>query len=320
MNLKGEMICPVCSHSSFIKSFDLWDDRYGYPGKFQISICENCGHYCLPDKISPRLIKDLYTNYYPRSSIDLRHYKPYTESCGIKAWLNGDFASAFRWVPEGVKILDIGCGFGETLGYHKSRGCDAYGVEADENILRVAEKFGFKVHVGSFDPSMYEKDCFDYVTMDQVLEHVMSPVETLIGIHRILKPGGHAIFSTPNPNGWGAKAFRRRWMNWHAPYHIQFFSDKSLTMAVERSGLLMEKCLTVTSSEWLYYQWVHLITYPQAGQPSGFWSPKARLKISEKIFIKLIYLAHKLKINHLITRLFDLLKLGDNYLVFLRKP
>ncbi len=36
-------------------------------------------------------------------------------------------------MPRNVRVLDIGCGFGESLGYYEARGCEAYGVEADEN-------------------------------------------------------------------------------------------------------------------------------------------------------------------------------------------
>jgi SAM-dependent methyltransferase len=78
----------------------------------------------------------------------LEDYKPHEDLSGFKAWLNGAYSSPFRWVPKNVRVLDIGCGFGESLGYYKAQGCETYGVEVDENIRRVAENFGYNVHDG----------------------------------------------------------------------------------------------------------------------------------------------------------------------------
>jgi 2-polyprenyl-3-methyl-5-hydroxy-6-metoxy-1,4-benzoquinol methylase len=311
--------CPVCQSLKTRIFLKLYDDRYGYSGLFQVKKCNRCGHKFLKGSFTPELLKKLYTDYYPRSTFDLDNYKPCPEIKKFQSWFNGENRSAYYWVPKNVRILDIGCGFGETLGYHKARGCDVYGVEADENIRRVAEKFGYNVHVGLFDPNIYEQEFFDYVTMDQVIEHVTDPLATMRGIARILKPGGIAILSTPNANGWGAKLFGRRWINWHVPYHIQHFSMNSMEIAAEQAGLFIEQVKTITSSEWLYYQWIHLFTIPEMGVPSVFWSPLAKRSFKDKIFLNIVAAIHFTKINHIITRFFDALGIGDSNLFFMRK-
>lgn len=283
--------------------------------------CQNCGHAFLECDFTPTQLGELYTNYYPRKALDIEQYKPHAESVGLMAWFNGFNSSAFRGVPKNVRVLDVGCGFGQSLGYHAARGCDVYGVEADENIRRVAEKFGFKVHVGLFDDSLYEAEFFDYVTMDQVIEHVTDPLATLRGVARVLKPGGTAILSTPNAGGWGARFFSSRWINWHAPYHVQFFSRCSMRLAAKQAGLVVTKVKTVTNSEWLYYQWIHLATYPKPGEPSNFWSPNGQGRsIKQNRILRVLALMHRYKINHLLTRFFDSLGLGDNYVFVLKKP
>jgi SAM-dependent methyltransferase len=266
------------------------------------------------------MMTNLYTDYYPRSTFNLEEYKPYQEVTGFTAWLDGAYRSAFRWVPKNVSVLDIGCGFGETLGYHKVRGCDVYGVEADENIRRIAEKYGFKVHVGLFTPDMYESDFFDYVTMDQVIEHMIDPVVTLQGVARVLKPGGVAILSVPNAAGWGAKTFGRRWINWHAPYHLHHFSLRSVKMAAEKAGLAVEEVKTITSSDWLHLQWIHLLMFAKIGEPSPFWSPRGRRSFKNGLILRFLHYFHVTRVNHIITRFFDAIGRGDNYLFFMRKP
>ncbi len=314
------MNCPICTQQHTHAVMQTYDDRYGYPGQFNLVRCSNCGHVYLEGEFSPEILRDLYTNYYPRSTFDLERYRPYIETRGFGVWLDGENSSTFRWVPRNVRVLDIGCGFGESLGYHRARGCDVHGVDADENIRRVAEKFGYEVHVGLFDSNMYEADYFDYVTMNQVIEHVTDPVETLRGIAKVLKPGGVAILSTPNAGGWGAKVFGKYWINWHAPYHLQFFIPRSMRLAAEQAGLVLEKSTTITKSAWLHYQWLHLLSRPQEGKPSIFWAPGGKWNFMQMVMLKVLDLVNRCKINHVITRFFDAVGAGDNMVYFLRKP
>jgi SAM-dependent methyltransferase len=315
----ASMGCVICG-SDCSTRLELYDDRYGYPGRFSLQQCGGCKHAFLDGEFSFESLRDLYSRYYPRSTFDLDAYQPYQERTGFGAWLDGERSAPFRWVPRNVRVLDIGCGFGETLGYYLARGCEAYGVEVDENIRPVAARFGYDVHVGLFDPTLYKPASFDFVTMGQVIEHVTDPMQTLHGVARVLKPGGRAILSTPNARGWGARVFRRRWINWHQPYHRQFFTVRSMRLAAAQAGLVVESVTTITPSDWLHYQWIHLLTRPVEGQPSGFWAPTGKLSASRKAAVHALWMLHRLRLNHMITRAFDMLRLGDNYLCVLRKP
>lgn len=314
------MKCPICSEPMPEIEMKTYDDRYGYPGLFTLMKCHRCEHQFLDCNLTAGELTDLYTNYYPRKSLDLSTYLPHKEQTGFYAWINGLGSSAFRWVPCNVRVLDVGCGFGQSLGYHTVRGCDVYGVEADENISRVVEKFGFKVHIGLFDDTVYSREFFDYITMDQVIEHVTDPITTLRGVSRILKPSGTVILSTPNARSMGARLFGKRWINWHIPYHQQFFTRESMRLAAAKAGLVVTEVKMKTSSQWLLYQWIHLVTYPEQGQPSWFWSPiKSSARLHHKIIVRVLMVLHKIKINHCITRILDGLDLGDNLLFFLKK-
>lgn len=312
--------CPICENSGTKAIRSVYDDRYGFPGSFVQMKCGNCGHIFLVGAcFTSAELTDLYTRYYPRSQMDVESHAPAAESEGFGAWLRGDRARAFRWVERNSRVLDIGCGFGESLGFHKARGCDAYGVEADSNILRVAEKFGYNVRVGLFDASAYPADFFDYVTLDQVIEHMSDPLAALRGIATVLKPGGMVIIGTPNANGWGVRLFGRYWINWHAPYHLHCFSTRSMAIAARRAGLSVVRSRTVTSSEWLSYQWAHLVTFPKPGEPSPFWARTGAVSRSRRMVLKAASLLHRLRINHLATRLFDAARIGDSRLFFLEK-
>lgn len=321
MNVVCTCCCPICAESVKAKTtIENYDDRFGYKGVFKILHCQNCGHRFIASTFTSEMLLDIYSNYYPRSNYDLEKYKPHEKSSSFSTWLKGEMYSPFLWVTPAARVLDIGCGFGESLGYLQSLNCNAYGVEADENIRRVAEMFGYKVKVGLFDAADYDADFFDFVTLGQVIEHITDPVRTMHDIATVLKPGGLLIMSTPNADGWGKKLFGKRWVNWHTPYHLQIFSEKSMRIAAEKSGLKLEAIESITPSEWLHAQWMHLLTLPNEGEPSIFWIPKERWSRKQKVARFCIFLLHKLRINHILTRLFDAVHLGDNRVYFLRKP
>jgi 2-polyprenyl-3-methyl-5-hydroxy-6-metoxy-1,4-benzoquinol methylase len=321
VDIRDTVDCPICTSQQLKTDYHLYDDRYGYPGLYPLIRCRKCGHCFLDKKFSSEELSELYTLYYPRRTFDLDQFKPNKEVQGFSSWLQGDKRSAYCWVPPHVRILDIGCGFGETLAYHVSRGCDAYGVEADENAKRAAERFGFKIQIGLFQSKMYPQNFFDYVTMDQVIEHVSDPLQTLTDVAHVLKKDGVLILSTPHVNGWGTVVFGKKWINWHTPYHMHLFSKLSITLAAQHAGFAVQRIETITASDWLYYQFVHLLTYPALNTPSLFWSQKEGSMWGwRKIFVRRLFkLMHVIKITHFATRFFDLIGAGDGMLIILRK-
>jgi SAM-dependent methyltransferase len=312
--------CSVCSGQTHVKLPDLYDDRYGFPGLFTLYECDGCGHMHIPTHFQPDDLRRLYTDYYPRGNFDLDSFRPEQERRGFLSWLNGDQASAFRRVPRDVRVLDIGCGIGATLAYHKARGCEAVGMEADENVQPIAQRYGLDIRRGVFDGSQFEAGYFDYVTLDQVAEHVTDPGALMRGIARVLKRGGKAVITTPNSRSLGARLFGRKWLNWHTPYHIQFYNRRSLRLLAQAAGLKLVSVKTSTASEWQFYQWMHVTQFPPCGQRSYFWSPDKVARKENKRLDPLIDTARRYRLHRVISRVLDLIGMGDNYVFVLQKP
>lgn len=312
--------CPICGSATSLRHGDMYDDRYGYPGLFEVRRCTSCGHCHTRADFDVAELSRLYTQYYPRAAFEVEQYRVPRESRGFGAWWSGERCAAFRWIPSGVRVLDIGCGLCETLGYHRSRGCEAYGVEADENVKRIAEHYGFNVHVGLFDASVYPRDFFDYVTLDQVIEHVADPLKVMHGVVQVLKPGGVAVLSTPNAAGWGARAFGRSWINWHVPYHLHHFTSLSMRLLAAGAGLSVTGARTLTHSDWAFFQFAHRLAVPGSGERHPFWSGEKWSTPGQDRAFLMIARMRRLGVFQTVTRLFDALGLGDNLLFFLRKP
>ena len=318
--IAAKVACPVCGEAAYVVFRDLYDDRYGYPDAFTLYECSACGHMHIPTNFTPDDLGRLYTQYYPRGNFDLDNFQPEREKRGLVAWLNGERGSAFRWVPRNVRVLDIGCGIGATLAYHRNRGCEAIGMEADSNVQPIAKRYGLDIRQGIFDGTQFESGYFDYVTLDQVAEHVTDPRALMRGVARVLKPGGRVIITTPNPKSLPARIFGRKWLNWHTPYHIQFYTNRSLRKVAEDAGLRLESTRTTTASAWQFYQWHHVVQFPQQGQRSAFWSGGQVTPKQDPRRERWIRGAHKWRAHLWISRTLDALGLGDNHVFILKKP
>jgi SAM-dependent methyltransferase len=315
--------CPICQSNRIKFLFENYDILFGYPDSFMLNRCQNCGHIFIADIFTQEMLSDLYTNYYPRKHFDVDLYKPYPESSGFFAWLDGDRASCHRWVPKNVRVLDIGCGYCETLGYYKNRGCEVYGVEADENIAKIAERYGFNVHAGFFDANNYKKDFFDYVTMNWVLEHCLNPEETLRQVYSVLKPGGKLIFSVPNIFSLSRYTFGKLWLNWHTPYHLHLYSQQSARLLIEKTGFQWNGSRSFTISSRLLDQWATLFVYGKQGEKSQWVKPSIEKYFNEeqeKIwFIRLYRFVEKIRIHAWLMRFGDAIGMGDDRLYFATK-
>jgi 2-polyprenyl-3-methyl-5-hydroxy-6-metoxy-1,4-benzoquinol methylase len=318
--IAAKVACPVCGEAAGIVFSDLYDDRYGYPDAFTLYACAACGHLHLPTGFTTDHLGQLYTKYYPRGNFDLNNFQPELEKRGLTAWLHGERGSAFRWVPGNVRVLDIGCGVGATLAYHRNRGCEAIGMEADGNVQAIARRYGLDIRQGIFDGTQFESGYFDYVTLDQVAEHVTDPHALMRGIARVLKPGGTVIVTTPNPKSLSARVFGRKWLNWHTPYHVQFYTRHSLRKVAESAGLKLQSARTTTASIWQYYQWKHVVQFPEQGKRSAFWSAGQVEPKDDPRRERWIARARKWWLHVWISRVLDAVGLGDNHVFILRKP
>lgn len=106
--------------------------------------------------------------------------------------------------PKGKKILDLGCGAGETSVYFALQGADVYACDVAEDFLavagRLAKKFDvfIKLSAASSSALPYTNGSFDYVFGNGVLHHVELS-STGNEIYRVLKSSGKAFFVEPLP-------------------------------------------------------------------------------------------------------------------------
>ncbi|MDM4766936.1 methionine biosynthesis protein MetW [Pelomonas sp. SE-A7] len=105
-------------------------------------------------------------------------------------------------VPEGSRVLDLGCGTGELLAYlQKHRGCTGYGVELDDANLLECVKRGVNAIQLNLEEglSIFEDQSFDVVLQLETLQHLRNTEAMLRETARVGRSG---IVSFPNFAHW----------------------------------------------------------------------------------------------------------------------
>ncbi len=96
------------------------------------------------------------------------------------------------------KVLDIGCGIGDMLSYRKNTvGLDVNPLNVDFCKNRKLNAFIMKPNIIPFDDKT-----FDSVLLDNVLEHIESPLLLFKEIRRVLKPDGLILIGVPGEKGY----------------------------------------------------------------------------------------------------------------------
>ncbi|MBS0294612.1 MAG: methionine biosynthesis protein MetW [Proteobacteria bacterium] len=107
-----------------------------------------------------------------------------------------------RLVPEGARVLDLGCGDGALLDHlQRERGCSGYGIEiADDNVLACVRR-GVNVIQLNLDEglAMFGDNSFDVVLQIDTLQHLRNAEVMLRETARVGKSG---IVAFPNFAHW----------------------------------------------------------------------------------------------------------------------
>lgn len=139
------------------------------------------------------------------STIEVGHYdKVFRRERGIQSkWHHLKFARIRTELANGGDHLDIGCGPGTFIGTLGDQ-VSSTGVDIAPGQISYARTH-FDAPNKRFlaiddGPLPFDDACFDCVTIVEIIEH-LTPGQTLALLteaHRVLRPGGRILASTPN--------------------------------------------------------------------------------------------------------------------------
>jgi 2-polyprenyl-3-methyl-5-hydroxy-6-metoxy-1,4-benzoquinol methylase len=147
--------------------------------------------------------------------------------------------ASVMYLPSGNcgRLLDVGCGNGETLRVLRDLGWNAEGIDFDPVTVERARSKMLNVRLGTLREQRYDNDSFDAIVMCHVIEHVHDPLDLVRECQRILKPGGRLVVLTPNVDSWGHRRFHRAWLFLDPPRHLHLFNLSTLRALAAKANL-----------------------------------------------------------------------------------
>ena len=148
-------------------------------------------------------------------------------------------------MPDGVRVLDVGCATGYLAAELTRRGCRVTGVEADPAAAERARAHCEAVVVGDVEDAgcrgrLAALGPFDVVLLGDVLEHLRDPWSALAALSTL---GARVVLSVPNVAHWTGRRAVARGRFAYAEHglfdrtHLRFFTRASARDLAESAGL-----------------------------------------------------------------------------------
>ncbi|MGA1869595.1 MAG: class I SAM-dependent methyltransferase [bacterium] len=216
---KSRETCNVCeSPGHFTESSEKEHVRSNLTKfsneKFEMWRCNSCG------------------SLHSKNFVDLDHYyKDYpfqtSQKSVVTKLLYKKFAKQIEsyGITKKHKILDYGCGSGALAKELKKLG---YNVKA------------FDKYTPRLNDQQLLEQKYDFIILQDVIEHVEEPKKLLDELYSFLNPGGKLFIGTPNAEKLNLKNQEKYIHALHQPYHLHILSKKSLISLVKKCGFKLE--------------------------------------------------------------------------------
>src|SRR6201999_4639195 len=96
--------------------------------------------------------------------------------------LRADLAAIAEMIPDGARVLDVGCGDGALLEYLiRAKGVDGRGIELSQQNVNACVARGLAVVQGDADTDLveYPTGAFDVAILSQTIQATRSPRDVL---------------------------------------------------------------------------------------------------------------------------------------------
>lgn len=213
-------------------------------------------------------------------------------------------------LPDGKgKLLDVGCGEGYALAFFNELGWVAKGIDfsfagvAAKNpncldLLTTGDLFAL------IKSELVAGNSYDVVWLQNVLEHVIDPLDLLASLKKLVSPGGLAVITVPNDcSVTQSYALDNKYIDsafWVAPPdHLTYFDRDSLVNTANETGW---KCMEVLGDfpvEWYLFH-----------PGSNYIRDKSAGKAAHMARVQLENLIHKQPVEDVITFWSAAAKLG----------
>ncbi len=226
------MACALCG--------EVAHEALGANDALQIVRCRGCGLVF----VNPQPMEAALREYYSAQDLmDQDGWSSYFRHRPeqIQALWQGRFEDVRRRQNgPGVRLLDVGSGYGDFLYQARQAGWQVRGFEFSPAVAEICrKKYGMAVEVGEIFDLRVPDNSFDVVAMWHVLEHLRDPLAVLERCHELLAPGGLLAIEVPNLNFLVRKSYR---YPLSLTLHLYHFSPATLSAVVRKAGFEVREC------------------------------------------------------------------------------
>lgn len=222
--------CCICNNSEFQNLSNK--DRYGIYNP--VVICKNCGLI----QNNPRMKSESYKDFYESDYRKLYWGESHPTESSFRLEYNRGL-KIFNFLKESgilssqdkkLLVFEVGCGSGGILQIFKENHFIVQGCDLDKEYLEFGKKFyNLNLHYGTLKDMHFERSP-DIIIYSHVLEHILSPIEELALISKVLDKNGYLYIEIPgvkNINNDYEMDFLMYLQNAHV-YHFTLTTFKNL--------------------------------------------------------------------------------------------
>jgi len=260
-----EANCPVCDNSEYNFLFRDHNHRDKIDCSSSYVQCKKCSLVYLRDRPSWEEIVKFYSSMYEdhtanTGQVDAVELRRQAE-IPVTKWKQILRKFRFRphsWPLESVqdgnkRLLDLGCGSGAKLFEFAERGYDIWGVDVGKDTIRLCKELLPEGHFiqGELQDTDLPDGHFDYIRIDNALEHVPNPKETIRECQRLLCVGGQLMVYVPHGRSFSMRFMKGNSISSWTPFHLQLFTKKSLRQLLEDAGFKHIRIYEYNPTSWL---------------------------------------------------------------------
>lgn len=179
-----------------------------------------------------------FHSHYSKNYVDSKNYlRNRSHKINKANWL---LKIALYHQPQIRSLLEIGSSVGSTLEAARNLGFDHLGIDINDYAVSYCQNAGLHSRNITLDVLIVERQRFDIIFMQHVLEHFPNPFEVLSTCRELLNTGGLLEILVPNAN-YGPAARKREKHRFYStkgvgPEHYVYFNYATLSRMLKLLG------------------------------------------------------------------------------------
>jgi 2-polyprenyl-3-methyl-5-hydroxy-6-metoxy-1,4-benzoquinol methylase len=135
------------------------------------------------------------------------------------------------------RYLDVGCSTGFVVEAARDAGWEAIGTDLNPSAIEFGRTRQLDLRTVALDDAGFEPGSFDAVSLFDVLEHLLAPVETIRACVRLLRPGGIVFLYVPNYDS-ASRLLMGKDAHFIWPtHHLNYYTPATIRDLLARQGL-----------------------------------------------------------------------------------